>query len=93
MAFLKGGEIYVDLKYVYKNIQLFTNCCWNVWNSVDSNAFLVKLLDILVFCFNRYVDLGKIFKNDLFFSFGQSLKKIIMGQSWVLLYGTKDDVG
>jgi hypothetical protein len=29
-------------------------CCSNVWNNEDSNAFLVKLLDILV---NLFIDL------------------------------------
>jgi len=42
------------------------HCCSNVWDSEDSNAFSVKLLDILNF-FNRFVNLGKIFKNDFVF--------------------------
>jgi hypothetical protein len=55
------------------------HCCSNVWNSEDSNAFSVKLLDILVFNFHRCVDLGKIFKNEIYlFSFGQNMKNIIM---------------
>jgi hypothetical protein len=41
----------------------------------------------------RCVDLGKVFKNEIyFFSFGQSMKKIIMVKVGVLLYATKDDV-
>ncbi len=58
---------HADLEYVYKHILLFTNhfmkkkkkpsryrCCSNVQNNEDSNAFLVKLLDILV---NLFIDL------------------------------------
>jgi len=42
--------------------------------------------------FYRYVDLGKIFKNEInFFSFEQSMKKIIMVKIGYL-YVTKDDV-
>jgi hypothetical protein len=55
------------------------HCCSNVWNSDDPNAFLVKLIDILVLNSHRCVDLGKIFKNENYlFSFGQSMKNIIM---------------
>jgi hypothetical protein len=70
------------------------HCCSNLWNTEDSNAFSVKLLDILgVFFLNRCVDLGKKFKNEIYlFSFGQSMKKIIMVKVGYL-YGTKDDVG
>jgi hypothetical protein len=47
----------------------------------------------LVFCFNRYVDLGKIFKNDPFFFIWTKSKKDNNGQNWEFLYGTKDYVG
>ncbi len=50
------------------------HCCSNVRNSEDSNAFSMKLLYIYI-----YVDLGKKFKKFIYlFSFGQSMKKIIM---------------
>ncbi len=55
------------------------HCCSNVWNSEDSNAFSVKLLDILVLNIYRCVDFGIFSKNEIYlFSFGQSMKKIIM---------------
>jgi len=53
--------------------------CPNASNSEYSNAFSIKLLDILVLYFYRCVDLGKIFKNGIYLSsFGQSRKNIIM---------------
>ncbi len=53
--------------------------CSNVWNSEDSNAFLLKILDFLLNFFYRCVNLEKIFKNEIYlFSFGQNMKKIIM---------------
>ncbi len=55
------------------------HCCSNVSNIKYSNAFSIKLLDILVTNFYRCVDLGKIFKNGVYLSsFGESMKKIIM---------------
>jgi hypothetical protein len=48
---------HVDFKYVYLQVLLWKtkfkkisrhHSCSNVWNSEDSNAFLVKLLDICV---------------------------------------------
>jgi hypothetical protein len=48
---------------------------------------------ILLFFNNISVDLGKEIKNEIyFFSFGESIKKN-NGQSWILLYGTNNDVG
>jgi hypothetical protein len=53
--------------------------CSNVWNSADSNAFSIKILDFIVDFLNICVDLGKIFENEIYFlSFGQNMKKIIM---------------
>jgi len=50
-----------------------------VWNSEDSNAFSIKLLDILVKIFNRCVDFGKTFSIEIcLFSIEQSIKKIMM---------------
>jgi len=47
--------------------------CSNVWNSEDSNALSIKLLDFLLNSFYRCVDLGKKFKNEIYlFSFGQN---------------------
>jgi len=44
--------------------------------------------------FYRAIDLGKIFKNDvILFFIWTKYEKINNGQSWVLLCGTKDDVG
>jgi len=77
---------HVDFKYVYLQIVLLIKekkssrylCCSNVWNSEDSNAFSIKLFYILVF-FYRCIDLGKTFRNEIsLFSFGQSMKMIIM---------------
>jgi hypothetical protein len=43
--------------------------------------------------FHKCVDLGKIFMNEIYlFSFGQSMKNIIMVKVGYFLYGTKDDV-
>jgi len=62
------------------------HCCSNVWNS--EYAFSIKLLDILVLNFHRCVNLGKIFKNEIYlFSFGQSMKNIIMVKVGYLCMG------
>jgi hypothetical protein len=44
--------------------------------------------------FHRCVDLGKILKNEiyLFIFIWTKYEKYNNGQSWVLLYGTRDDV-
>jgi len=76
-----------------KNKSSKYHSCSNVWNSENSNVFSIKLLLFFVEYFNRCVDLGKIFENEIyFFSFGQNMKKDNNGQSWVLLYMTKDGV-
>jgi hypothetical protein len=82
------GYNHVDFKYVYLQIILWKqkinkssryDCCSNVGSSEDSNAFSINLLDIFVNCFYICVDLGKIFKNEIYLlSFRQSLEKIIM---------------
>jgi hypothetical protein len=80
--------------YIKKDKSSIYHYCSNVWNSEDSNSFSVKLLDILVF-FNFYkcVDLGKIFKNESIYFIWTKYGKNNIGQSWVFLYGTKDDAG
>ncbi len=59
--------------------ELFTTYCWNELNKRNSNAFSVKLLD---FSFLKKLICVKILKyiyNEIwFFSFGESLRKIIM---------------
>jgi len=38
--------------FIYKKVMRISSrhyCCLNVWNNEDSNAFSVKLLDILFF--------------------------------------------
>jgi hypothetical protein len=44
---------------------------------------------IFWFLFYRYVNLGKIFLNDFFFPFGQSMKKIIMVKVGYICMGQK----
>jgi len=55
--------------------------------------FSVKLVNILVLIFfYRYVNLGKIFKNEFIYFHFDKVGKNKNGQSWVLLFGTKDDL-
>ncbi len=71
---LRLGEFFICLKISSK-----CHYCSNVWNN-DSNAFSIKLLDFLLnVFFYGCVDVAKIFKDEIYlFSFGQSVKNIIM---------------
>jgi hypothetical protein len=54
--------------------------------------FQSNYLIILLKCFYGCVNLRKIFKKDFFFFIWTKYGKDNNGQSWVLLYVTKDDV-
>jgi len=88
------------LKYVYRHILLFTNHFMEKKNLQD--IIVVQMYEIMKiqmhfqsnylifwFLFYRYVNLGKIFLNDFFFSFGQSMKKIIMVKVGYICMGQK----
>jgi hypothetical protein len=66
-------------KSFYEKEELFFSkyhCCSNVWSNEDSNAFSVKLLDILIKLFCRCVGLGKKNLNEIYLcSSGQSMKQ------------------
>jgi hypothetical protein len=47
----------------------------------------------LVFFKNRPIDFEKLFKNEFLRKNWTKYEKYNNGQSWVLLYGTKGDVG
>jgi hypothetical protein len=77
----------IIIKYLKKSSRYHS--CSNVWNSENSNAFSDILLDNFIKC----VNLGNIFfKWNLFIFIWTKYEKDNNGQSWVLLFATKDDV-
>jgi hypothetical protein len=73
--------------FIYKTIYEKKNekkssryhCCSNVWNNEIQMHFQSNYLTFWFKKFHRCVNLGKIFKNEHYlFSFGQSMKNIIM---------------
>jgi len=80
--------IYFILKTLNENLQDIA-----IWNSEDSNAILIKLLNILVLdFFQMYRSWKKKLRMKFIYFTWTKYERDNNGQNWVLLYGAKDDL-